>query len=104
MKLKGCVVLMTLCCLAAPVAAEEKPVGPPPPRATRDFATVKQQVLQRIDQRLLKLHQEQDCVKAANNRQELNACRPKKHTPRGQAQPAVAPPPSAAPMAPTPAQ
>lgn len=103
MKLKGCVVLMTLCCLAAPVAAEEKPVGPPPP-ATRDFATVKQQVLQRIDQRLLKLHQEQDCVKAANNRQELNACRPKKRAPRGQTQPAVAPPASAAPVAPTPAQ
>ena len=100
MRCKSCVVLMALCCLAVPVAAEEKPAGPPPAPVAREFATVKQQRLQRIDQHLIRLHQEQDCIKAATTHKELKACRPKKDRP----QPAVAPPPPASPVAPTPMQ
>lgn len=99
MRCKICVVLMALCCLAAPVAAEEKPAGPPPAPAARDFAAVKQQMLQRIDQRIGRLHQEQDCVKAATNHKELKACRPNKRS-----KSPVAPPPPASPVAPTPMQ
>ena len=101
MKCRGWVVLMTLCCLAAPVAAEEKPDAP---SRSKDFATVKQQVLQRIDQRLLRLHQEQDCVKAATTHKGLNGCRPKKRGQRHQTPPAATPLPPAppAPSAPLP--
>lgn len=107
MQHKNWIIAMAFCCLVVPAAAETVPPGPPPARAAKDFATVKQQMLNRIDQRLLKLHAEQDCVKAAATMQELNACRPKKRAPRAQAQPAMAPPPpppSASPVTPPPAQ
>ena len=109
MQHKKLIIAMALCCLVVPAAAETVPPGQSPARAAKDFATVKQQMLNRIDQRLLKLHAEQDCVKAAATMQELNACRPKKRRPHAQAQPAMAPPPappppSAAPVTPPPAQ
>ena len=107
MQHKNWIIAMALCCLVVPAAAETVPPGQSPARAAKDFATVKQQMLNRIDQRLLKLHAEQDCVKAAATMQELNACRPKKRRPHAQAQPAMAPPPPpspASPVTPPPAQ
>lgn len=105
MQHKNWIIAMALCCLVVPAAAETVPPGPRPARVAKDFATVKQQMLGRIDQRLLKLQAEQDCVKAAATMQELNACRPKKRGPRAKAQPAMAPPPpSASPVTPPPAQ
>lgn len=98
MQRKNWIIAMALCCLAVPAAAENVPPGAAPARPAKDFATVKQQMLNRIDQRLLKLHAEQDCVKAATTHQELNACRPKKRQPPASvpaSQPSVAPPPQA---------
>lgn len=100
MQRKNWIIAMAFCCLAVPAVAENMPPEPAPARPAKDFATVKQQMLDRIDQRLLKLHAEQDCVKAATTHQELNACRPKKRPQRGQAQPAMASPLPPQPVAP----
>ncbi len=46
---------------------------------TKSFEAHKAKILNRINERQTRIQQIENCVKAANNSQELKACRPKEH-------------------------
>jgi hypothetical protein len=72
--------LLSLVFLAPGFAAES---NKPPKVPTNAIEQRKAKILQNLDQRITKLQQEKDCVKAAKSDDDLIGCRDKKGTPHG---------------------